>query len=279
MHLQKEDYESMADGIVDSFAARQEPLNSSILKIAKEHDMNPDQIKRLVEMSNVKAFLKLFKDPANREKNIEFDVADPKKVLDDYYKPGAKGGKTISITKITVTGGGGGDGGDFFSDIPNMMHAKKYPEDAKSVREKTAEAVDDLYVAKPKREVVEFRLRKVAQQFHDKIYELEHEYQEGLDKLASEFRRDYGPDYREFEKTALHLHGLGVMPLIEDLRKVTRCKTEVYDLEKAASRVFIDDNTPEHTLFAKMVECKQDQLKYASAHKIAKERLRSVRAV
>lgn len=278
MLLEKQDFENMADLIVEGFASRQEPLNSSILKIAKEQDMNPDQIKRLVETSNVKAFLKLFKDPANKEKNIEFDVADPNKIISDYYKPG---GKTISVTKITISGGGGGHegGSDFFSDLPDMMRDKKRPDDAKAVHEKTAEEVDSPHEPKPKREVVEFRLRKVAGQFHDKIYELEHEYQDGLEKLAGEFSKDYGPDYQEFEKVALHVHGTDVTPVLEDIRKLAHKKTPMYDLEKAAARVLIDDDTPQHKLFAKMLECKQDQVKYASAYKIAREKLRSVRAL
>jgi len=272
MSLQKQDYEDFSDQVVDGFLEAKKPLNGSILKIAKENDLNPDQIKRLVEMSNIKAFLKIFNKPESKEKNIEFDVAEPEAILKDYYKPT---GKSISITKITISGGGGGE--DFHSDLPDMMRAKRHGAVPEHKIEKTAEEVAAVRASQPKREVAEFRLRKVAEEFKNKIYELEHDYQEGLDKLASEFRKDYGPNYQEFEKTALHVHGTGVMSVIEDIRSAARCKTPVYDLEKAAARVFIDDDTPQHVIFNKMIENKYDQVKYAKASKLAGEKLRSLR--
>jgi len=51
----------------------------------------------------------------------------------------------------------------------------------------------------------------------------------------------------------------------------------MYDLEKAASRVFVDDDTPEHKLLAQMVTCKYEQMKCAKAASLTKSKLRSLR--
>lgn len=262
MTLQRTDYENLATDAVNAYFKSSTPLNQSILKIAQEQDFNPDQIKRLVEMANVKTFLKSFNAPDGKGKNIEFDVAEPDKILKEYYGGGPK---KVTITKITVTQGGD----DFFGDLPDMMRDERHPDESEAPAEEKTASI------KPKREAVIMRLRKVAEDLTSKIYEKEHDYVENLEKLAMEFRKDYGPDYAEFEKTAMLLNGPGVSPLLDDLRTMIKWDKPKFDMEKTASRAVVEE-TQFTKLFTQMYEDKKEQIKYAQGAKLANEKLRTL---
>jgi len=266
MTLQRTDYENMATEAVSEYFSNSTPLNTSILKIAQEQDFNPNQIKRLVEMANVKTFLKSFNAPDGKGKNIEFDVADPKKIIKNYYDKGSdEGSKRITITKITVSKGGD----DFFGDMPDMMRDERHPDISEAPKtEKTASV-------KPNKEAVIMGLRKVAEDMTYVIYEKEQDYAEGLEKLAREFRKDYGPDYTEFEKTALLLNGKGAVPILNDLRTLIRWEKPMYDMEKTAERTVVAEN--DYTkVFSDIYEAKKVQYQYAEGVKIANEKLRTL---
>lgn len=263
--MQRQDYENLASNAVNSYFSSGTPLNDSILKIAQEHEFNPDQIKRLVEMANVKTFLKSFNGPDGKGKNIEFDVADSDSVMKKFYGP-----KKVTITKVTVSSGGD----DFLSDLPDMMRNTRHgklPDLPEEMEEKTAEA------PRPKREVVIRHLRKVAEDLTNTIYAKEHDYVENLEKLAGEFRKYYGPDFGEFEKTAVHLYGTGVGGILKDLRTLINYKGGDLDLEKTASvnKVVVKETLLTKTL-GQMYEDKQEQVKYAKAVRLANQKLRTL---
>ena len=93
--LGADNYVKIAEEIVSDFLEKKSDLNSGILKVAEDMDLNPDQIKRLVEQANTQTFLKMFGDKEVKDKNIDFDVADPKKILSSFY--GKPGNKSIQI--------------------------------------------------------------------------------------------------------------------------------------------------------------------------------------
>jgi len=269
--LAREDYESMADQVVGSFVSSKTPLNSSILKIAQENDFNPEQVKRLVEMSNVKAFLKVFNEREDKNSDVDFDVADSGAVMKDYYAPD-KG--CITITKVTMSMSPDGGHSDFESDIPDMTSHHRHKESKSEPTEKVAEEV-----VKTEPNYVSYqRLNKVAEQFYANIFTEEHGYVDGLEKISSEFRKDYGPDYAEFEKVALLVHGAEITPILDDVRKIIRWTQPIYDLEKVSGRQIVDDTTLELKTLASMVEHKKSQAKYAEALKIAKKKMKALSA-
>jgi len=55
------------------------PLNDSIAKLAEKNDLNPNQVKRVVESANMVTHMQLFKTA--KDKNIHFDLADATVIL------------------------------------------------------------------------------------------------------------------------------------------------------------------------------------------------------
>ena len=258
MYLQKHDYEKFAEAAVTNFVNGEIALNDSILKIAEANDLNPDQIKRVVEMSNTQAFLKLYGNQEEKTANVEFEVADSGKILKDYYKQ-------PELTKVAS------DLAEqvpdefelFLSEIPNPM-------------EKTASDSSEQghYYEEPKQKLDKYALinslRKVASNMKDKIYEEEHYAIDGIEKLSSDFAGLYGPDYEEFEKEALLIHGTYITPILNDIRGNIRHSKPMFDLEKVgSSRVVINGNSDELKVLKEVIDHKVSQTKYAEAVNIA----------
>jgi len=96
----RHDIESMSFRAAEKFKEGT-PLHVSIVKIAKDNQMNPEQIKRLVEASNTTTFLNEFKSKSGNQRMVEFDVANPDKVIQE-----ALGGSSASSDKapsISIT--------------------------------------------------------------------------------------------------------------------------------------------------------------------------------
>ena len=76
----------LAKEAADQFIQNNIPLNESIIKIAENSALNPEEINRVVENANNSVYLALFKTAD--DKYIEFPVADSEKIaaaLDDKY--------------------------------------------------------------------------------------------------------------------------------------------------------------------------------------------------
>lgn len=270
MALVQQDYEYLADQAVESFVRSKTPLNDTIVKIAGEHDFNPDQVKRLVEMANVKAFLKIFREPGRTESDVDFDVADSDSILKKFYA--APGGQSVTITKVTVNKMPTSDlPYEFESDCPDMNRTSRHGA-------LPSFSLDAEPAARgPDRHVIIMKLRKVAEELVEKVYDTEHTYIDSLDKIASEFAHLYGPDYAVFEKEAMHVYGDSVEPLLGDIRNALRWTKPMYKLEKTASgRMMVDTTRAEFCEFDKMVETKKAQVKYAKAAKLAKQKLKGL---
>ena len=81
-------------------------LHDSLVKLSKENSMNPEQIKRLVESTNTTTFLDQFKEKVGNQRMVEFDVADPSKIISEALNTSTSPkSPTISITISTSNGG------------------------------------------------------------------------------------------------------------------------------------------------------------------------------
>ncbi len=78
------DYEQLAEDIVNAFIDDGTPLDESLYKKANDMGLLPDQIRQLSWRSNVKAHLDLFKKKAE-DKIIEFPLADAARVIEKLY--------------------------------------------------------------------------------------------------------------------------------------------------------------------------------------------------
>lgn len=81
--LTKYDYEKLAEDISDNFVEKDIPLNKSIKIVSVKLDLNPEQIKRLSESSNIKAYNKVYDN--TEDKDFKFELADSKKIIDEVY--------------------------------------------------------------------------------------------------------------------------------------------------------------------------------------------------
>lgn len=98
----RHDIESMSFRAAEQFKEGT-PLHVSIVKIAKDNQMNPEQIKRLVEASNTTTFLNEFKSKDGNQRMVEFDVANPDKVIQEALSSeGRSSDKSPSIS-ITIS--------------------------------------------------------------------------------------------------------------------------------------------------------------------------------
>lgn len=237
--MQPEDFEKMARAVVDDYLKTSTPMEKTIIKVALDEGLNPDQIKNLVNMSNVMAHMTLF-DKKAEDKIVEFEPADPASVLKHIYKSG-------EVEEVAAPAAPTPDRvADLFGDITELVDKVKAmagrPEEAESATpEEPAEEVD---VAPRKKQMLIIKIRKVAEDLTDKKLQCAHEYKEELDKLATEFARLYGPDHTEFEKDAMVTRGETVMPILADVRRCLRLpELRENNFEKTA-RV-VDTDTPQ----------------------------------
>lgn len=75
------------------FITRHTPLTEGLEKVAREHDLNANQIQRVAETANVETYLSLIK--IANDKYLNFDLADTKKVTDGLLK------KTANYDNVT----------------------------------------------------------------------------------------------------------------------------------------------------------------------------------
>jgi ADP-ribose pyrophosphatase YjhB (NUDIX family) len=126
-YIKEEDYQKLANAAAIDLVDNSVPLNDSISKLASQFEMNQDQLYRLCEASNNVAFNHIFKkNAAASDRIVDFEIADPKKILGDQIK-------TASVPDFT----------DNFvparelRELPNLMDYTRHP-DVDSFAVKTA---------------------------------------------------------------------------------------------------------------------------------------------
>lgn len=260
--LQKRDYEKLAQEVLDGFLEGGTPLVNGVAKVAMDAGLNPEQIRNLVQLANTMTHLALFDRKADGDKNVEFDPADPTTVLKKVYSDGEVP-DTPSADPAPQSASGLLD---MFGDFPDLkgILGKGSPA-AASPCESGCPASgpsgpgepSELGAAAPadpaKQQMLIIKIRKVAQHLNGKKLAALCEYRETMDKLATEFAKMYGPDFREFEKDAADVFGIAAMTPLSDIRNCLRLDEPTKDLFEKRARL-VDTNTPEMGMFRSMVE-------------------------
>ena len=271
------DYEKYAEGVSNDFVEKGACLNDGILKVAKDKDMNPDQIKRLVEMANTKTFLKLFKDKDGTDRDVDFDVADAGNILKKFYSVGEP--KVMKITRVTISKV---PSQDFELDMPDMMRTEREPSTPKIIAIKEGEEkIASLDIQEDNAEGVRLRsvmkLRKVAEELMNRVYESEHEFVDGIDKLSADFASLYGPSYSEFEKDAVHRFGKNdpfIKFALNEIRANIRWDKDMYSpTDEILATKIASEKTEQITCLQTACACKKLQVKYAEGIKVVNKRL------
>jgi len=228
--LRLEDYEKMARDIVGDFINNEVSLVDGVAKTADEEGLNPDQTKNLVQLSNVIAHLKLFDKKDDGDKNVEFEPADPDDVMKKIYKPE----KTPETPKE--------EGSDVdLSPFPDLM--RMIEECCTPLSEETSEKATET-TSPRKRGIMIIRIRKVAEELKNRNLEARHRYTEGIDKLAMQFRKLYGPDHATFEKEGYVLFNARAVPVFNDIRHMLKKPAVSITEDNVKMACVVDSETP-----------------------------------
>jgi len=260
-----EDFEKMARSIVDSFVANSSPLEPNIVKASEDFGLNPDQIRHLVQLANTMAHLALFEKKTDGDKVVEFNPADPEVVLKKIYVNGEP------VETPNSTASPCDKETDFMGDFPDLI--EKLKEIGQS--SETGSQSSTTEPSTSNNSMLIIKIRKVASELENKSMESLCEYREEFDKLASEFAKMYGPDFEEFEKDALTIHGSAAVPVLTELRQTLRLpmiKTAVINRD---ARV-VDSAKPELTSMNTLLKLAAGYKEYSEAHQFLKQELGGV---
>ena len=227
--LNREDYEKLARQAVTEFVEGAVPLSDSLVKLSDSMGLNPDQIKSLVSVANTLAHLDLFDRKDDGDKVVEFEPADPKAVLNRVYN----GEKLTDVQPESEAP----DACDMFGDFPDTITEEG------AAPEAPVEVAEEKNTPR-QQQITIIKIRKVAEELKQRRTEAALNYEEGLNKLASDFASLYGPNLESFEKDAVNVHGGDAIPILADLRKLLRMpEIKLAVFEKTAR--LVDTNTPE----------------------------------
>ena len=89
MNITNLDIQTWSKQISEDFMQNKIPLNKGIAKIAQDQGLNQQQINRLVERSNAMTYVSLMNNAKDKERYIEFPVAESTKVAKaiDFQEP------------------------------------------------------------------------------------------------------------------------------------------------------------------------------------------------
>jgi len=193
------------------------PLHSSITKMARDSSMNPEQIKRLVESANTTAFLNQFKEKTGNDRMVEFDVADPSKVIDEALGDRPTSGTTPTIS-ITISVDKPAEG------LHDSVENENLPKDKISNYQDKVASYEELPVVKLARDESSLQLdmHKKAQlrdSLLTKLADCNYRAADLADEIALSFRGIYTRDkYASLELDALATHGNGAIPALQLVR-------------------------------------------------------------
>lgn len=270
--LNVEHFQKLARTAVSEFVEKGTPLEDSVTRTAVSNELNPEQVRNLVQLANVMAHKMLSdkKDEADGDRIIDigdFEPLTPSKIIEKVYS----GRDVPSSTDSSASLAGSDRILDFFGDLFDScgvdVETGGSGEEIEIPGEKERAEKED----EASRGIAIIRIRKTAEYIDNESKDAAVEYRHVLDKVASEFAKLYGPPYEEFEKEALSWRGTGGVPVLNDIRSCLGLEPlEQGTAEKVASvRRLVDTDTKLMQNF--------DQLLKLSAHyadlKVAKDYL------
>jgi len=250
MHeLREEQFDKMAKAVVSSYLNDATPLEQGVVKMALDQGLNPDQIKNLVQLSNMMAHLKLFDQKSDGDKVIEFEPADPTSVLQNVYK------EEPESEEVDVSSSDPGREQDMFGGMSELLDKVKdmlgkneasgsLPEEnVDTTIEDPTEELSPINENPQKKQMLIIKIRKVAEDLNDKKLQCAYEYKEELDKIATTFAKLYGPSLDDFEKDAMSARGHAAIPVLSDIRRCLRMSALSEGALVKSARV-VDTDTP-----------------------------------
>jgi hypothetical protein len=264
--VDRSDYEQKADEAVRGFLDGGAPLEDSIVSIATRDQLNPEQIKRIVEMANTAAFLEMFKRKSGDDRMVEFETASPESVIKKFYEVGPN---SFGTTVVSVSGYPDlSTAGSFFDDVADENSScgcgmKMDPcscMSADPIVEVSKEASWKPRVDNINKQKLAIRLDKAKEVIADKLAAAYYEADEISTKLASKFKSIYDRDkLAEFEQDGLSQFGpsavYGFNAIRSKLHKPLYERMPSSEIVKKASEFHLaDSRQPEMVLLGSFLE-------------------------
>lgn len=204
--------------VADSISANL-PIADMAVKVSQQHNLNPEQIRTLVKMSNVAAFQKHYAGKEGDDRSVEFDTADPEEVI----------AKISELTEVAPSCEEKVASYDTTLDYSDMPWAET---------EKVAE--ESAYVEPEKvyrRDQSIMKLRKVAEELEIRKAAAQYRWDYALDKVAWWVRKQDTTGVLaplvEFEKCAVSVYGTEVEPELLGLRVLLKQAQDLSVLQQA----------------------------------------------
>lgn len=243
--------EKCATEVVDGFFGQDIPMTEGVVKVAERENLNPEQIKRLVEAANNMAFQRKFGEAEGPDKMdaSEFQTADPNAALQKLI-----GAAKEVMDSLGQSGCGESCPSDLSADLPTSR-----PDMPKLDMAGPEDNINKVGEPKVRGHIMVMRLRKTAEDLQDQKYQRRVALTETLQKLATTFTRLNGAVFEEFEKDAFYKWGGRAAPHLQLLRQCLKKEAASYDhgaMTKTA-RV-IDSSTREMQLLQQMMNHSRD---------------------
>lgn len=255
-----------AGRIAHDHAITKKTINDLSEKVARDENLQPDEIRTLVRLANVATFQELFKskDSSNGgDKMIEFESGDPEAVIHRIVDSAQNQPQSANIHNDKMASW----------DVPDQMVEKRFGHKFDApLQEKTAAEMDASYTERPMRhDLAVLALRKLASEFEVERLSAGAQWEVHLNKLAAEFKKapGYGPVYGSFEKDAFSEHGMDCWPEIVGLRETLRLPP----LEPSSVKVaelqarHVTDDTRQLKMLKQAVEARLDYEKFKAGEK------------
>lgn len=218
-------FQSLADRITDEFYENNRDLLGKVIEVAQSEELNPEEIRRLVEKTNTYAVVKLLKN--SKDKKATLPLVDHKAVLDATH-PEEREEEAGSQVKTAF-------------EIPETRKDRRLEKVAfPTLEEQKEERVKIL----PQIFSTEKELNKIAS---DKT-RLENAIQDNVDYIVSEFYKWNSPDFSKFASEAYTLKGDASKPVLAKMAEYLSVDVD-YD-----TLPYVDDSKDILVKFAQIID-------------------------
>jgi len=124
MEVTTEQIQEFSVGVVKDYIDNKVPLSEGIAKVASENELNPEQVKRVVEACNTVTYLTLQKQASDR--TFEFKVADYNEVMGHLVIPSGPNGV---VTEAEFIEGQTKEASEKHTYVPDVETAKSWAYD------------------------------------------------------------------------------------------------------------------------------------------------------
>lgn len=271
--FQEDDFKKMARDVVAEYLERETPLSDGLAKAAEDMELNPDQIQNLVQLANSLAHLTLFENKNDGDKIVEFKPADPDDVLKRVYKEDSVP-ESAESEEVCEMPSSSSKEMDFFGDFPDIASKLKsiLSGGSESICDPEEEKAESS-VSPERRSMMVIRIRKVASELKNREMTSALEYQEELDKLASEFAKLYGPDFSDFEKNAVAFRGDTAIPVLADIRSCLRIAGQVNTDSFEKRACVVDTETREMKSLDRLIKLAESHRDHGRAYTYLRQKV------